>query len=112
MGTKEPHSGREHPGDTELFVSADEPMAPRARPRCIPANPKLIRSVSAILAAWLSIMGSIAKGEVDAMLTGRHIVGYQGWFGCPGDGRDDADWVHWFHRGPDGRLLPTVDLLP
>jgi hypothetical protein len=41
----------------------------------------------------------------------KHIVGYQGWFACPGD-PDGDDWVHWFARGPDGRLLPTFDMLP
>jgi hypothetical protein len=41
----------------------------------------------------------------------KHIVGYQGWFACPGD-PDGDDWVHWFARAPDGRLLPTFDMLP
>jgi hypothetical protein len=48
--------------------------------------------------------------ELAATLERRHVVGYQGWFACPGDavGR----WVHWFQRMPDGRELPRIDLLP
>jgi hypothetical protein len=39
-------------------------------------------------------------------LTGKLIMGYQGWFNCPGDGTK-VGWWHWF-TGPD----PTVDMLP
>jgi len=39
-------------------------------------------------------------------LTGKLIMGYQGWFNCPGDGTT-VGWWHWF-TGPD----PTVDFLP
>jgi hypothetical protein len=39
-------------------------------------------------------------------LTGKLIMGYQGWFNCPGDGTT-VGWWHWF-AGPD----PTVDFLP
>ena len=39
-------------------------------------------------------------------LTGKLIMGYQGWFNCPGDGTT-VGWWHWF-TGVD----PTVDNLP
>jgi hypothetical protein len=39
-------------------------------------------------------------------LTGKLIMGYQGWFNCPGDGTS-VGWWHWF-TGSD----PTVDFLP
>ena len=39
-------------------------------------------------------------------LTGKLIMGYQGWFNCPGDGTS-VGWWHWF-TGVD----PTVDNLP
>src|SRR6202167_5251318 len=38
-------------------------------------------------------------------LNGKLIMGYQGWFNCPGDGTK-VGWWHWF-TGPD----PTVDFL-
>lgn len=44
-------------------------------------------------------------------LSGKLIVGYQGWFGCPGDFKDNKAWQHWFVKGvrPD---YMTVDMLP
>lgn len=39
-------------------------------------------------------------------LTGKLIMGYQGWFNCPNDGTS-VGWWHWF-TGVD----PTVDFLP
>lgn len=48
-----------------------------------------------------------AGDSVDSgTLTGKLIMGYQGWFNCPGDGTQ-VGWWHWF-TGPD----PTVDFLP
>ncbi len=44
-------------------------------------------------------------------LAGKMIVGYQGWFGCPGDFEKNGSWQHWFL----GRVQQdhfTVDLLP
>jgi hypothetical protein len=41
-----------------------------------------------------------AAGTVDpSTLTGKLIMGYQGWFNCPGDGTT-VGWWHWF-SGPD-----------
>jgi hypothetical protein len=39
------------------------------------------------------------------------IVGYQGWFGCPGDFEDNHDWVHWFLGTPAPDSL-VVDMFP
>jgi hypothetical protein len=39
------------------------------------------------------------------------IVGYQGWFGCPGDFEDNQDWVHWFSGAPGPASL-LVDMFP
>lgn len=44
-------------------------------------------------------------------LYGRFIVGYQGWFGCPGDFDGNAHWEHWFHGAPGADTL-LVDMLP
>jgi hypothetical protein len=43
-----------------------------------------------------------------ASLDGKVIVGYQGWFGCPGDKAETPAWRHWLN--PDGSL--AVDMLP
>ena len=48
-----------------------------------------------------------AADTVDpSTLTGKLIMGYQGWFNCPNDGTS-VGWWHWF-TGVD----PTVDFLP
>ena len=44
-------------------------------------------------------------------LRGKLIVGYQGWFGCPGDYANNQSWSHWSFRSPDKENL-IVDLLP
>ena len=59
--------------------------------------------------AALVVNGKSAKAgdSVDSStLTGKLIMGYQGWFNCPGDGTK-VGWWHWF-TGAD----PTVDFLP
>jgi hypothetical protein len=44
-------------------------------------------------------------------ITGRLIVGYQGWFGCPGDYEGNARWYRWFRRDASPSQL-MVDLVP
>lgn len=47
---------------------------------------------------------------VDAStLTGKLMMGFQGWFFCPGDGSQMNTWVHWF-RGSISS--PTTDFWP
>ena len=45
-------------------------------------------------------------------LLGQHLVGYQGWFGCPGD-QPRSGWYHWSRAGqnPSADTL-TVDMWP
>jgi hypothetical protein len=40
-------------------------------------------------------------------LTGKLIVGYQGWFSCPTDSPENGKWRHWFRQDH-----VTVDMLP
>ena len=53
--------------------------------------------------------------ETSEGLKGRLIVGYQGWFGCPGDYAGNDQWQHWFtgnSADPDHLhfdLLPSLD---
>lgn len=59
--------------------------------------------------AWDQVVAEIRKTEewlsrsrprADAgTLTGKHLMGYQGWFGAPGDGYNGA-WGHWFGGDP------------
>jgi len=50
---------------------------------------------------------------VDAStMNGKLLMGYQGWFGCPGDGSADSRWIHWFRRQEPVAANATVDLWP
>lgn len=45
-------------------------------------------------------------------LRGRLIVGYQGWFGCPGDLDDNKQWQYWFHQEKPTPANLKTDMLP
>jgi len=66
----------------------------------------IIASITAVSAA----MTASSAGRIDG-LSGRLIVGYQGWFGCPNDFEKNANWQHWFVKGIRPEFL-TVDILP
>ena len=40
------------------------------------------------------------------------LMGYQGWFACPGDGSDIEGWLHWFRRNIPVATNATVDFWP
>src|ERR1700736_4244058 len=46
-----------------------------------------------------------------SVLNHRLVMGYQGWFGCPGDFDGNTRWVHWFTDVPASDAL-LVDMLP
>jgi hypothetical protein len=72
----------------------------------------VIKSTFAFVSTFLILMSTAVPAEpvtsrVDSTtLAGKLILGYQGWFGCPGDVAHRG-WRHWF----DGKS-PTVDMLP
>lgn len=45
-------------------------------------------------------------------LDGKLMFGYQGWFGCPGDGSPLNAWEHWFRRGTPTAATLRVDMWP
>jgi hypothetical protein len=82
-----------------------------------------------VAAAWLASCGpslsqlpsasrtppaAIARAAVDATTLDRKLMfGYQGWFGCPGDGSPLGAWEHWFRRGqPASAATLRVDMWP
>lgn len=46
-----------------------------------------------------------------ATLDGKVLLGYQGWFNCPGDGATDRGWRTWARDTPSAETL-TVDMYP
>jgi hypothetical protein len=66
---------------------------------------------------WLVALLLLAGGPAHAgdrvdpgTLTGKMIMGYQGWFACPGDGAP-LGWGHW-GQTRQGQFVAAVDMLP
>ena len=54
-----------------------------------------------------------AERTVDPTTMDRKLLmGYQGWFACPGDGSRPNRWVHWFRGESPTAEHATVDLWP
>ena len=75
-----------------------------------------MRTLSLIIVFGLvTLIPCVSHGQAHkadaSTLSGKVIVGYQGWFACPGDGAKLA-WGHWGTVEPDGKFKPAVDELP
>lgn len=70
---------------------------------------RIVAALNGLLAACVPVV-ALSASQVDG-LSGRLLVGYQGWFGCPGDYEGNKDWQHWFVKGVQPQFL-TVDILP
>lgn len=96
----------------------------RSRPRAPLAALALSLAIAAACTRALAPPGSGAAKTVPAPAIAVHagvdpatlerklMFGYQGWFGCPGDG-SSLGWEHWFRRGePPGASTLRVDTWP
>ena len=72
--------------------------------------------VAAILFFGLTLAGNSAAQTsrlVDAStMNHKLLMGYQGWFACPGDGSLPNHWVHWFRKNNPVATNATVDFWP
>jgi hypothetical protein len=65
------------------------------------------------VAATMPQMFFRGTGEVDpTTLYGKLMMGYQGWFACPGDGSANNAWVHWFRNNTPTAPNLTVEMWP
>jgi hypothetical protein len=77
------------------------------------------RTAAMLPAAASMRIGALADSgvratAVDATTLERKLLfGYQGWFGCPGDGSPLGAWQHWFRGGGGANVaMPRVDMWP
>ncbi len=54
----------------------------------------------------------LADAVDTSTLNRKMLVGYQGWFACPGDGSPVNGWVHWFRSQTPTATNATVDFWP
>jgi len=59
------------------------------------------------------VMPSVVAADADPTTLDRKLMfGYQGWFGCPGDGSPLDTWEHWFRGAAASRATVRVDMWP
>jgi hypothetical protein len=72
-------------------------------------QPAPIAATSSRVAAVAAASAAVDPSTLD----GKFMFGYQGWFGCPGDGSPLSAWEHWFRRGASaGTATLRVDMWP
>ena len=78
------------------------------------------RMMNLCLAVLAILLGagvvSAEPSPAASTLTGKLVVGYQGWFSTPGDGSQLNSWFHWGFRkdtkAPDAATRSSVELWP
>ncbi|MDB5106335.1 MAG: hypothetical protein JWP91_4024 [Fibrobacteres bacterium] len=69
--------------------------------------------VAFVLIAAMAWGAARAQETVDATtLTGKYMMGYQGWFWAPGDGSGDGWNEHWFRNSDPAAKDIVVDMYP
>ena len=73
-----------------------------------------VRPRAPVIVAPAAAVAAAPASEVDrTTLDGKLMFGYQGWFGCPGDGSPLDTWEHWFRRGAAPSLSTLrIDMWP
>ncbi len=64
-----------------------------------------------LLATLLAVPATPAPAVDSSTLTGKVLLGYQGWFRCPGGGSAGTNWSHWANGTPSAATL-TIDMYP
>jgi hypothetical protein len=70
-----------------------------------------IRRLTQILMAYLPMVVAAGTPPDPSTLTGKVLLGYQGWFNCPGDGTPQNNWRSWARGEPSPASL-TIDMYP
>src|ERR1700744_3769726 len=65
-------------------------------------------------ACFIAVSGTLSGYSANSKntdLQGKVLVGYQGWFRCPGDGSPNNQWSHWSKGIPAPETM-SIDLYP
>ncbi len=67
---------------------------------------------ASLFCCMLTVAATAQAQAVDfTTLEGKVLLGYQGWFNCPGDGGPNRGWRSWARDAPSAETL-TVDMYP
>lgn len=69
-----------------------------------------MKAMTAVLGA-LTLAAASAQTVDVSTLEGKVLLGYQGWFNCPGDGSPQRSWRSWARGEPSPETL-TIDMYP
>jgi len=72
---------------------------------------RLFKFIFGVLLCQILFLEQSALAEQANGLNGRLILGYQGWFGCPGDDGQNKEWQHWFPGHPNPQEI-LIDMIP
>jgi hypothetical protein len=115
-----------HPQEPRVELPDGIAVAPGAEhtfavPLTAPATPGPRQSDWRMVHEGVVWFGAVASREIDVTCTlpvdvttldGKLLMGYQGWFACPGDGSAVDRWVHWFGSQTPSAASATTDLWP
>ena len=65
----------------------------------------------ATITILLAFLASAQHDAIGQDMQAKVLVGYQGWFRCPGDGSPRNSWSHWSRGVPAPETL-SIDLYP
>src|SRR5437016_3869564 len=70
-----------------------------------------MRAVAVLPALLLLDLIGHAQTVDPSTLKGKVLLGYQGWFRCPGGGASGTNWSHWANGAPSPGTI-AVDMYP
>ena len=71
------------------------------------------RRILLALSSTVLLHPAVRAQAVDpSTLKGKVLLGYQGWFRCPGGGTSGTNWSHWTSSGPPAAASISIDMYP
>lgn len=65
-----------------------------------------------VLSFAIALLACAQQSPDPSTLEGKVLLGYQGWFRCPGGGAMGTNWRHWAANGIPGPATLVVDMYP